>query len=114
MLGSAKAETQLTIIEVTEHDLFLSPGVIPSHHIVLFSSRKIEWTSCTFKNLKNIFYLLERFNYVNILGMREDFRILCLIDVSIIAIHATEGGGGGVNWRQGDPFQVSITANITK
>ena len=31
MLGSAKAETQLTIIEVTEHDLFLSPGVIPSH-----------------------------------------------------------------------------------
>ena len=31
MLGSAKAETQLTIIEVTGHDLFLSPGVIPSH-----------------------------------------------------------------------------------
>ena len=65
-------------------------------NIVLFSSRKIEWTSCTFKNLKNIFYLLERFNNVNILGMREDFRILCLIDVSIIAIHATVG----VNWRQ--------------
>ena len=34
MLGSAKAETQLTIIEVTEHDLFLSPGVIPSQYIV--------------------------------------------------------------------------------
>ena len=33
MLGSAKAETQLTIIEVTEHDLFLSPGVIPSQYI---------------------------------------------------------------------------------
>ena len=32
MLGSAKAETQLTIIEVTEHDLFLSPGVIPSQY----------------------------------------------------------------------------------
>ena len=63
-------------------------------NIVLFSSRKIEWTSCTFKNLKNIFYLLERFNNVNILGMREDFRILCLIDVSIIAIHATGGSIG--------------------
>ena len=32
MLGSVKAETQLTIIEVTEHDLFLSPGVIPSQY----------------------------------------------------------------------------------
>ena len=32
---------------------------------------------------------------MNILRMREDFRILCLIDVSIIAIHATGGGGGG-------------------
>ena len=61
-------------------------------HIVLFFGRKIEWTSCNFKHLKNIFYLLERFNNVNILGMREDFRLLCLIDVSIIAIH---GGGGG-------------------
>ena len=72
-------------------------------HIVLFSSRMIEWTSCTFKNLKNIFYLLERFNNVNILGMREDFRILCLIDVSIIAIHAT-GGGGSI----GDRFSKAI------
>ena len=64
-------------------------------HIVLFFGRKIEWSSCTFKNLKNIFHLLERFNNVNILGMREDFRLLCLIDVSIIAIHASGGGGGG-------------------
>ena len=36
MLGSAKAETQLTIIEVTEHDLFLSPGVIPSQYIYIY------------------------------------------------------------------------------
>ena len=57
--------------------------------------RKIEWTSCTSQNLKNIFYHLERFNNVNILGMREDFRLLCLIDVSLIAIHASGGGGGG-------------------
>ena len=56
-------------------------------HIVLFLGCKIEWSSCTFKNLKNIFHLLERFNNVNILGMREDVRLLCLIDVSIIAIH---------------------------
>ena len=35
MLGSAKAETQLTIIEVTEHDLFLSPGVIPSQYVCM-------------------------------------------------------------------------------
>ena len=38
MLGSAKAETQLTIIEVTEHDLFLSPGVIPSQYIYIYIS----------------------------------------------------------------------------
>ena len=36
MLGSAKAETQLTIIEVTEHDLFLSPGVIPSQYVYIY------------------------------------------------------------------------------
>ena len=32
---------------------------------------------------------------MNILGMGEDFRLLCLIDVSIIAIHASGRGGGG-------------------
>ena len=31
---------------------------------------------------------------MNILGMGEDFRLLCLIDVSIIAIHASGRGGG--------------------
>ena len=39
-------------------------------YIVLFFGRKIERTSCTFKHLKNMFYLLERFNNVNILGLR--------------------------------------------
>ena len=32
---------------------------------------------------------------MNILGMGEDFRLLCLIDVNIIAIHASGRGGGG-------------------
>ena len=61
--------------------------------------RKIERTSCTFKHLRNIFYLLERFNNVNTLAGDEgkNFCPLCLIDVSIlvIAIHASGGGGGG-------------------
>ena len=45
---------------------------------------------------------------MNILGMGEDFRLLCLIDVSIIAIHASGrgGGGGGVNWRQTLSFVI--------
>ena len=79
-------------------------------HIVLLFGRKIEWTSCTYKHSKNIFYLLERFNNVNILGMREDFRLLCLIDVSIITIHASGGGGGGggVNRRQTLSFVIWI------
>ena len=55
-------------------------------HIVLFFGRKIERTSCTFKHLRNIFYLLERFNNVN-------FCPLCLVDVSVIVIHASGGGG---------------------
>ena len=41
-------------------------------HIVQFFGRKIEWTSWTFKHLKNIFYLLERLNKLIILGMREE------------------------------------------
>ena len=39
-------------------------------HIVLFFGRKIERTSYTFKHLRNIFYILERINNVNTLGMR--------------------------------------------
>ena len=64
-------------------------------HIVLFFGRKIERNSCTFKLLRNIFYLLERFNNVNTLGMRGRTFAHCLIDVSVIAIHASGGGGGG-------------------
>ena len=76
--------------------------VIGDGHIVLFFGRKIEWTFCTFKHLRNIFYLFESFNNVNILEMREDFRVLWLIDVSIIAIHASGGGGGGGGGSIGD------------
>ena len=39
-------------------------------HFVLFFGRKIERTSCTFKLLRNVFYLLERLNNVNLLGIR--------------------------------------------
>ena len=72
-------------------------------HIVIFFGRKIERTSCTFKHLRTIFYLLERFNNVNTLGLSG--KTLYLIDVSVIAIHASGGGGGGgggggFNWTQ--------------
>ena len=44
-----------------------------------------------------MFYLLERFNNVNTPGDEgKNFCPLCLIDVSIIAIHASGGGGGAV------------------
>ena len=46
MLGSAKAETQLTIIEVTEHDLFLSPGVIPSQYSLPDNTQEPVDTPC--------------------------------------------------------------------
>ena len=79
-------------------------------HIVLFFGRKIERTSCTFKHLRNIFYLLERFNNVNTLGMRgRTVFPLCLIDASVIAIHAFGGGGGGGVQLETDSFICDMT-----
>ena len=80
-------------------------------HIVLFFGRKIERTSCTFKHLRNIFYLLERFNNVNTLGYEgKNFCPLCLIDVSVTAIHASGwGGGGGGIQLETDSFSCDIT-----
>ena len=46
---------------------------------------------------------------MNILEMREDFRVLWLIDVSIIAIHASGGGGGGGGQLETDPFNCDVT-----
>ena len=48
---------------------------------------------------------------MNILGMGEDFCLLCLIDVSIIAIHASGrgGGGGGESQLETDSFICDMT-----
>ena len=74
--------------------------------IVLFFGRKIEQTSCTSKHLSNIFNLLERFNKEHPGDEGKNFCPLCLIDVSVIAIHASGGGGGGFNWRQTLSFVI--------
>ena len=46
---------------------------------------------------------------MNILGMGEDFRLLCLIDVSIIAIHASGRGGGGESQLETDSYICDMT-----
>ena len=76
-------------------------------HIAYRFDQQIEWwTFSAFKHVKKTFYFVEVQQYGHPGDEDKNFWGLCLIDVSIIAIHVFgEGGGGGGSIWDG-PFDL--------